>query len=451
MKSLRSNSAPLAFVALILLSLHPVEQVERALDALFLPTRWIAELAAPLRWIESGRFEREDAALADRRAVEGRAGADLALDLRRAAEPTEPALRLGRRLVPGLVLGRVSHKRDSVWLQLDPRIGTVGIPLGAPVVMGEAFVGRVAELDPGESRCRVDLVTGRDFFVGAVHEDDPGLRMTLGGLHETEGPARLAVHAPSERRFRPGRVRVLEPELLSRAVSHLADGYLLGRLHEQTEGAWSVEPVVDFKSGLFQLAILVPKDAERPPELDPVTTLADGGWRPTGPLSAGDGLHGRRTLWIKGGSLAGVRPGAALVATTRLVGRVDPGHPVPPLSARVRLLGDAGLELHVMARLDRDGSARVLGRFVGLGMGPSGAPLFEWESPLGLQLDGAESVAATLYSGSGLEGLPDGLYIGRAELPCAAGRHTVELGAFADGLAHRALWVRTKPALGEQP
>lgn len=440
-------------MALVLVSLRPVRPVEQALDVIFAPTRWIAELAAPLRWVESARFAREDEALAKMRGEEGRAGADLALDLRSAAEPTEPALRLGRRLVPGLVSGRVKGKRDSIWLQLDPRNGTIGIPLSAPVVLGEAFVGRVAQLDPDKSRCRVDLVTGRDFFVGAVHEGDPGLRMTLGGLHGNDGEARLAVHNPSERRFRTGRVRVLEPQLLSRAVSHLADGYLLGRLREESEGPWSVEPVVNFKSGLFQLVVLVPSDTERSQELDPIATLADGGWRATGPLSAGDGLHGRRTLWIKGGSLAGIEPGAALVATTRFVGRVDPAHSVPPLSARVRLLGDAGLELHVMARLDEDFSARVLGRFVGLGMGPSGAPEFEWESPLGLgpEFQTGERVMATLYTGSGLEGLPEGLYLGRAELPTNDGKHTVQLTSWADGLAHKDLWVRTKPLIEALP
>lgn len=444
MNSLRSKSLPLLLAALILVSLRPVAMVDRLLDLLLSPSRLVVELAAPLGWIESERFEVKDEALLATRTAEGRAGADLALDLRAAAEPTTPALRLGRRLVPGLVAGRVDGKRDSIWLQLDARLGTEGIPLLAPVVLGDAFVGRVAELAPSLARVRVDLVTGRNFYVGGQLAADRGLRLTVGGLHGTGAPARLAVHNPSERRFRPGQVRVLEPELLTEHVAHLADGYLLGELRKEPEGPWSVDPVVDFKSGLFQLVVLVPEDSSRPAELDPIASLADGGWRATAPLSVGDSLHGRRSLRIDCGALQGLEPGAALVATTRLVGRVDPSHPVAPLSARVRLLGDPGLELHVMARLDADFSARVLGSFVGLGMDSTGAALFKWDPPLRLG-SGEAAIAATLYTGSGLAGLPEGLYLGRAELPTASGSHVLRVVDFADGLDHRALWVRSVP------
>lgn len=415
--------------------------VDRGLDVLAVPTRWVVGLSAPLRWIESSRTSAADAAVAERRAEEGFTGALLAMDLRAAAEPTQPALRLGRRLVPGQVSGRVAGQRDSIWVAFDERLGTVGVPIGAPVVIGEAYLGRVAALDPAESRAQVDLVTGRAFFVGGIHADGQ-LRMTVGGLHGTSGPAQLAVHNPSERRFRPGIVRVLEPELLSDEVVHLADGYVLGELMEEAEGAWSVQPVVNFKSGLFQVTVLVPTSSPRPPEPDPVATLADGDWLATMPMTAGDSFRGRRALRLGIGAWQGVEPGAAVVAVTRLVGRVDPLHPVAPLSARVRLLGDPGLELHVMARLDHDGSAQVLGRFVGLGVDRDGTPLFEWESPLGLPGQATDTVMATLYSGSGLEGLPDGLYMGRANLPCEPGLHEVRLEAFADGFDHKQLWVR---------
>ncbi|MBC8451378.1 MAG: hypothetical protein H8D72_01580 [Planctomycetes bacterium] len=453
MNSLRSNSVPFLLVGLILVSLRPVGLVDRLLDLAFAPTRLVVELVAPLRWIESARYAKADQALLETRDLEGRAGSDLALDLRAAAEPKTPVLRLGRQLVPGLVVGRPKDNLDTIWLQLDSRQDTRGIPLSAPVVLGEAYVGRVVELVPKESRVRVDLVAGREFYVGGQLAGDAELRLTVGGLHGTGELTRLAVHNPSERRFRPGQVRVLEPELLTTSVAHLADGYLLGELHEELEGLWSVAPVVDFKSGLFQLMVLVPPDGTRDLEPAPIASLADGGWRASSPLSVGDSLHGRRTLRIHGGSLSGIERGAAVVATTRLVGRVDRAHPVAPLSARVRLIGDPGLELHVMARLDEDHSARVLGLFVGLGLDPAGVPLFEWEPPIGLGGGEREdeSYEATLYTGSGLPGLPEGLYLGTATLPSASGTHVIRLRDFADGLDHRALWVRAEPVKGSSP
>lgn len=441
MHSNRSLLTLALVVVLVVAALRPMPAVDKLLDTCALPTRWVVGLSAPLRWIESSHTRAADAAAFERRAEEGFAGALLALDLRAAAEPSEPTLRLGRRLVPGHVGGRLAGQHDAMWVEFDERLGTVGIPLGAPVVVGEAFLGRVTALEPERSRARVDLVTGRDFYVGGVHADGQ-LRLTVGGLHGTRGRARLAVHNPSERRFRPGEVRVREPELLTDISMHLADGYLLGELREESEGAWSVQPVVNFESGLFQVTVLVPESSPRPPELDPVATLGDGDWFASLPMSAGDSFRGRRSLRLGIGAWHGVEPGAAVVAVTRLVGRVDPRAPVAPLSARVRLLGDPGLELHVMARLDHDHSAAVLGRFMGLGLDADGTPLFEWAAPLGIPGQTAETVEATLYSGSGLVGLPDGLYIGRAELPTAPGDHVVRLLDFADGLGHKQLWVR---------
>jgi len=448
LNSRRPLTTLLLVVALVLAALRPMAPVDRLLDGLAVPTRWVVGLSAPLRWIESSRTSAADAEALERRDAEGFAGALLALDLRAAAEPSTPANRLGRRMVPGHVSGRVVGRRDSVWVAFDPRLGTLGVPVGAPVVVGEAYLGRVAALEPERGRARVDLVTGRAFYVGGVHETG-GLRMTVGGLHGTSGAPKLAVHNPSERRFRSGLVRVLEPELLSDEVAHLADGYVLGELSEEAEGAWAVEPVVNFKSGLFQVTVLVPVSSPRPPEPDPIATLADGDWLATQAVTAGDSFRGRRTLRLGIGAWQGVEPGAAVVAVTRLIGRVDPLHPAAPMSARVRLLGDPGLELHVMARLDHDASAQVLGRFVGLGVDTDGTPLFEWESPLGLPGQARDSVEATLYTGSGLVGLPDGLYLGRATLPCEPGAHGIRLTDFADGLEHARLWVRARTGVGE--
>ncbi|MDF1799087.1 MAG: hypothetical protein P1V81_07925 [Planctomycetota bacterium] len=457
MKTLRASFVPILMAFLVLVSLRPVGAAGALLELAFAPTRVLAELAAPLRWARSSTFRSNDAALAERLELEGDAGAALVFDLRAAAEPDSPGLRLGRRLVPAEVFD--DRQGDDLWAVLDPRIGLVGVRIGQPAVAGEAFVGRVAELDPGRNRVRVELVTGRSFFVGGVLEEpaegvggtrEP-LRMTIGGLDTSRKQTLLAVHNPSERAPRPGLVRVLEPDLDDDPASHLADGYLLGELIAPETGPWSVDPVVDFKSGLFHLSLLLPADTERPRDPAPLSTLRDGGWLATRPLSVGDPSAGRRGLVISTGSLAGVAPGAALIATTRFVGRVEPGRGVPPLQARVRLLGEPGLGLNVMARLDVDGSARILGGFTGLGM-QDGAPVFEWDSVLGLEgLELVREVTATLYTGSGRTGVPGGLYLGRASLPVAAGRHVVALSDWSDGLAHGALWVRREPTAPGQP
>lgn len=452
MKTLRASFVPILMAVLVLLSLRPVGPAEAALEVVFGPTRVLAELAAPLRWARSSTFRANDAELAERLELEGDAGAALVFDLRAAAEPDSPGLRMGRRLVPAEVFD--DRKGDYLWAVLDPRTGLAGVRVGLPAVSGEAFIGRVAELDPENNRVRVELVTGRSFFVGGVLEEPTVgvggtrelLRMTVGGLDTSDKQTRLAVHNPSERSPRPGMVRVLEPDLDDDPASHLADGYLLGELVAPETGPWSVEPVVDFKNGLFHLSLLLPADTERPRDPAPLSTLRDGGWLATRPLSVGDPSAGRRGLVISSGSLAGIEPGAALIATTRFVGRVEPGRTVPPLEARVRLLGEPGLELNVMARLDADGSARILGGFTGLGM-RDGTPVFEWDSVLGLEgLELVSEVTATLYTGSGRTGVPGGLYLGRASLPVADGHHVVALADWSDGLEHDALWVRREPS-----
>lgn len=452
MSTLRDSSLPLAVALLFVLSLRPVAPLERALDLALAPTRLLAELALPLRVLGAAERRAADADLDGLRTTEGDAGAALVLDLRAAAEPGDPDLRLGRRLVPA---EQVSRRGDDLWVALDPRVGLTGVAVGLPAVVGEAFVGRVAELDPARDRVRIALVTGSDFFVGA-RLDEPGprrpgspppLRMTVGGLDPSSKATLLAVHNPSERAPRPGLVRVREPDLDQGPGAHLADGYLLGELlapPPEVGGPWSVRPPVDLKGGLFHVSLLLPADTPRPRDPEPLSSLRDGGWRATRALSVGDPAPGRHGLVISTGGLTGVEPGAAVVATTRLVGRVTPGRPVPPLTARVQLLGEPGLPLSVMARLDADGSPRILGSFTGLGL-VGGRPAFAWDAELGLAGVAAERATATLYTGAGQVGVPPGLVLGRATLPTAPstdGAHVIVLEDWTDGLAHGALWVR---------
>ena len=456
MKSLRVSSLPILMAILVLASLRPVAAIDRALDLVLAPTRLAAELSLPLRWLRRSAWKGADEALAARREVEGDAGADLVLDLRAAAEPADPDLRLRGRLVPVEVIVR---QGDEVWVAVDPRTDLTGLRPGLPAVVGEVFLGRVAELDADHNRARVELVTGSSFFVGGILEEDEAtgrspLRMTVGGLDPTSDGARLAVHNPSDRTPRPGQVRVLEPAFAGDVDAQLAEGFLLGELVTpgDADGPWSVRPPVGFESGLSHLSLVLPRGTERPRDPEPRSALRDGAWIATRPLSVGDPSPGRRGLVLSTGTLHGVEPGAAVLATTRLVGRVLPDRPVAPLSARVQLLGEPGLELNAMARLDVDGSARILGGFHGLGM-VDGRPAFEWRSTVGLgQVPGVApgtEVAATLYTGAGLEGVPAGLLLGRAHLMVTERTdevgelvQTVVLESWTDGLDHRALWVR---------
>lgn len=463
MKDSPITSAGILLGVLVVLSIRPVAKVDRALNLAFAPVRLVAELAAPLGWARGARYRRENAAFAASQELDEAAGVAVMLELEQNAMPFRASLREGRVFVTGLAGTRVRDKKDSVYLGLRD---LTGIQVGYPVVYGDRFVGRVAKIESKKARVIVDLVTGSEFFVGATVRGEEGelegragrrLDLIVGGVDSDRGgPDYLAVHNPSVREFRPGLVEVREPNLFAESAAHLADGYLLGRLTRLLgqDGPWSIEPLLNFESGLFHLVVVLPDSTLREAEVAPLGSLRDGNWRQARLLSRGDPEPGLSGVVIGLGELQGLEQGAAVIAGARLLGRVDTGRAASPLTSRVELLAEPGLMINAVARIDEgdhEGESRVLGRLISLGARDNGIA-FQWKAAV--RLDGKRSdteiqdekgLQATLFTGMGLEGVPGGLYIGRATLPLATGIHEILLTDSTHGGMPSRLFVRVAP------
>ncbi|MCB9916144.1 MAG: hypothetical protein H6828_13535 [Planctomycetes bacterium] len=418
------------------LSLRPVPAVERGLDVLFAPTRALAVLVAPLRWL---RMPKVHAAERDlyARAEEGRSGAvELLAAEQRAALPS-PALRQGRRLVHGEVIRRSRGHLDRVEVRVADR---TGLAAGMPVVTGDAYVGRVAALDREDAALvLVELVTGSDFYVGAEVFDDAardaliGRPVIVGGLAaelpDSEHELHLAVHDPSRRGARAGRVVVRELEAYGEAYAHLADGFSLGRMEtvpRKRAELTRIVPELDFKSGLFQVVVLAPdEDAGPGEEALELDTFVAASWVRVQGLTRGDITPAREGRLLSGGLVAGVSEGSAVAFGAHLVGRVGE---VGWTTADLRGLGDPGLRLAALAQVDGDPVPRALGELVALGRDrDDGSLRFRWTARVELEGGGPERVGALLFTGSGEEGVPRGLVIGRAELPTTRGVHELRV------------------------
>ena len=430
----------------------------------------VAVLASPLGWLRAGSYgERNDLLQAEQQADE-ELGLSIGAELLTEAMPVSRVLLEGRQFVAGRVSGRAWNRKDLLYLEVDD---LTGIEPGFPVVHGEAFVGRVAELDWENSSLHVELVTGANFFVGATVVPDASnpqgkgarpLDLIVGGLDRVKGKLEhLAVHNPSERRFRPGMVRVKEPNLFEESAFGLADGFLLGSLTAlQGEGGpWSVEPLRNFDSGLFHLVVVLPEDIERRSVEVPPSSLRDGKWLGAKLLSHGDPETGRTGFVIGKGSLHGVKPGAAVISASRLVGQVDLLRPPSLLSSRVLGIAEPGLTIKAVGRIDqgeRRGESKVLGELVSLGARGEGAVAFEWYTSVRLDgllnLDEAGEakhkgkVHGVLYTGTGIAGIPAGLYLGQAWLPLGSGTHEILVTNSTAGEQPSRLFVRV-PSRGE--
>jgi hypothetical protein len=470
------TTAAILLAVLIALSIRPIGTADRALNIAFSPSRLVATLTAPLAWIRSSHHAEVNAALQATQEEDESKGLAILDELMIEAMPFQSALRRGRSFVPGQVSFRDKGSKDSLYLAVDD---VTGIEIGYPVVHGDAYVGRVGKVEPRKSRLRVDLVTGSDFFVGATVVDfdqmkarngvgQSTLDLIVGGLDRNlGGPGYLAVHNPSVREFRSGLVVVKEPDLFADASTYLADGYLLGSLTRLLgdEGPWSVEPLRNFDSGLFHLVVVLPEATVRKASIAAPTALRDGNWQQVKLLSRGEPEAGRSGIVIGAGSLHGVSPGAAVIASARLLGRVDTRRAGGPLTARVHLLDEPGLRVHAVAQIDEGehrGEVHVLGELISLGPIPGAEPgiAFQWDASI--RLDGRLNVvpdetkdetkdetedkstwlAATLYTGTGLVGLPGGLYLGRARLPLSVATHRIVLTDSTQGQEPSRLFVR---------
>ena len=448
----RSRALPLAVLAvLVFLALRPSPRLERAIDLALAPARVLAELAAPLRLVRARQARAAEAALREREPDDYQVRLRLFADQARFTLPERPELRLGRSFVHAEVVGRGASLDQIV---IRPESGTcAGILPGMPVVSGDVYVGRVAEVggDP-PGLATVDLVTGGGFHVGAVlaapAAETGGLaraaaRMVVGGsLPRARGVGiLLAVHNPERRSLAEGEVRVQEGGGALEAFHREAEGFELGRLVDLGEGLHVVEPSIDYRAGLFQVVVVRPADPAGLAEPPPADVLFDGAWLAARATGCGEPTPGREGLAIGSGSWNGVREGAAVVSGVRLVGRV--AH-AGLFGAGVATLGDPGLTVPVLARVEGRERPLPLGRLVSLGR-DAGDVLFAWDAVEHLEpslaADGAPA-HAQLFTASSERLVPRGLVLGEADLPRGRGPHVIRLRQGLDPARLGRVWVR---------
>ncbi|MEQ1894943.1 MAG: hypothetical protein ABL998_20570, partial [Planctomycetota bacterium] len=265
--------------------------LDSALSTALAPLRFVARLGAPFALLEGGRVEAAERELAENGKREALEGARALERLAERALPLDASLQTGRRFVPGEVVGRAS--KDHCWVAV---LAADGIEAGAPVVCGDAFVGRVLELEPsaadGRTWAKVELVTSGDFRIGAeVRRGEERIFLTAGGLAprrpRERRTVRLAVHQPSDTSLAEGVARVHELFPDAQPGSALAEGFRLGNVRSGGErGPWWLEPELDYLDGLYQVAIVVDgaRGVGASSPFEPA--LEDGRWLATRVLTA---------------------------------------------------------------------------------------------------------------------------------------------------------------------
>ncbi len=421
-------------LALAVLSLSPHRHAQSGFALALTPTRVISALASPLRLFDSHSVlaadEEQVAAQRDR-------CREIRTAFRQKARQFDPSLASGAVVVEAEVLERVKGKHDQVIVRLATPIG---IEPGVPAVCGDAYVGRVVAMVPGQpNQASVELVTSSSFRVGAgVSEGNRSSNLIVGGLAPshalTNGVAHLAAHNPSDRGVRAGIVRVEEPPALALddEDSRLADGFLLGELREfkyRHKTVTAIRPALDLESGLFHIALLVPVEraAEEIPPLEDL--FAPRAWR-TGKIQ----LAGEISAWRAGRKLtlpshAEVAKGAAVVLGAQLIGRVEN---IGTTMVDVRLMSDPGTSIPALALLHGEelDDLVVLGTLMSRGLNERGLLVLRWETDRPLLVEaafGKRTVQASLYTGSGERGVPLGLSLGDCEIPTNAGEHLLEI------------------------
>jgi hypothetical protein len=438
-----------AFAGAVAVALRPSGAVEHALALALSPLRLASEVAAPIGLLR-GRSVRA----AERRAQALRAEEDLdrialGADQRRFVLPQDEALRAGRSFAVAEVRRRVPGDADRLEVRLlDGAHGAARPEPGQPVVVGDHYIGRVRSVDQSGAIAVVELVTRPDVLVGARGVAS-GARFVVGGLLDDPGArgraaALLAVHGASSPDLAPEPVVV--DESLAGDVPFAAEaagfavGVLVPREGRLREAVCGVRSPIDLASGVFQMALVgragAGADALAAGEAD---ALDDGRWANARALSRGDPVPGREGLKLSAGSARGVRAGAAVVSGARLVGCVERAG---THSADARLLGDPGLALPVVARIEGRERPEILGTLVALGRARAGADgrarvRFFWQGR-GESAREPASDAARLFTGAGAVGVPPGLILGDTSLPRGGGPALLEVTLEVDPreLAH---------------
>lgn len=437
----------LALAGSATLALRQSGELERGLSLALSPLRLMSEVAAPiglLRAREVRASERRALALREKEDEERRA---LGADQRRFVLPQDAALRQGRSFALAEVVRRVPGDADRLEVRLlDPPIGGERVQAGQPVVVGDEYIGRVRSVDPDGGGAVVELVSRPDVLVGA-RGAQCGERMVVGGLLRSpreRASALLAVHGASAAEPAPGPLLVDESGAGDVPFAAESAGFSLGNLvrleGRLREALFGVRPNVNLAGGVFQVAVVgrarSGSGSSAAHELDP---LEDGRWTAARALSRGDPLANREGLKLSAGSARGVRDGAAVICGARLVGRVERAG---SHGCDARLLGDPGLALPVVARIEGRQQPEILGTLVGLGRarnGPDGRARvrFFWEGR-GAAPREEERDRARLFTGAGAEGVPPGLILGDADLPRGGGPTLIEVELDVDPreLAH---------------
>ena len=425
-------------LALAVLSLRPVESVDRLFDVLLAPARVFAELSAPVGWLQGRRAHASDPGEEGLRAAERRQNAQLERAVLDSAQPADPRRLDGVGWRHAEVVRREHGNLDRIRIRVD---GRSGLEPGLPVVSADYYVGVVVDRwggrggVPQDDELLVELITSAKARIGASVEggEMPGLTdltadLVVGGLAPVSGREYLDVHNPERRGIERGRVVVNDSRELAEDHAYLANGFLLGELERVVEDGkevLGVRPALDYETGLYQVLVLLPGDGPLATAARRESILEDDGWR-----RARFFLRSELSWWREGrklslGRIHGVERGAAVASGARFVGRVERAG----LSiSDVRMVGDPGLAFAALAMVRTpDGGERphVMGRITCAGRDPDGALRFEW--PATIEIPGEGLVRASVWTGSGEAGVPRGLLVGDAELPCGPGPHLVHI------------------------
>ncbi len=448
------------------LSLRPVPVVNGAIDLLFIPTRVIAELVAPLAWVRSAEVRAAEISIDEvARDVRGSAGRVLR-DEQQSALPTIPELIEGKRLIHGEVVRRTRGNLDTIEVRVA---SSEGIVPDLPVVTGNYYIGRVVRVDTDDRMLiHVNLVTRKGFFVGAAAQrldwkDEPigqPVEFVVGGLvpklSKDDRQLHLALHNPILRGLDEGRVFVSGPRDFDTELADLSRGFYLGDLHTVELAAGGrqrrIQSPLDFKSGLFQVIVLAPEVSGGEVDRLKLDTFIGGNWLATRALTRGDITPTREGRRLSKGHIAGVQSGAAVALGAHLVGRVGECGAV---SADLLGLGDPGVRLAVLAKINGEAVPRPLGEVISLGRDRGdGALWFSWTCRIDLEpSDAGGPRRAELFTGSGEDGVPRGLFIGWSDLPTQRATHRIRVqqDPAVNDLSHVFVWTGEARALASAP
>jgi hypothetical protein len=435
-------------IVLALIAFFPASPAGRWLDLCLAPTRVLGELASPVGWLSRSGVRAAEKELQVAVESEHAESRKLAEDERFFALPDEESLIQGRRFVHAQVVQRFRDAPDRVECALEEQVAAQLVP-GLPVVLSNSYVGRVHSIDAAASRITVHLVTDKEFRIGArarreasADPEGTGAALVVGGLASTQDPGTpLAVHNPDRLSDLSGTVRVDERLNPRAPFRELCQDFRLGELAGAKLGRPEVRPEIDFAEGLFRVVVVLPPDALPPVASVDFDVFDAGNWREVRVFGAAEPAPWREGLKIDYPRSAGACEDFAVVAGARLVGFVARAG---ALHSDVALLGDCGVSVPAQARVEGAVEPLVLGRLISLGRTAPGAParlLWMPAQPLAAGPDGASTRKARLFTGAGELGVPRGLVIGEALLPCGPGPHVVEVDEGVDARLLRRLWV----------